>query len=73
MRAVRYIDAEVGTAVSDVPDPSPAPDEVVIAVDAGGLCGSDVHSVQNGQCQPGQILGHEFSGRIVALGTEVTG
>src|SRR6516162_848695 len=73
MRAVRYIDAEVGTAVSDVPDPSPAPDEVVIAVDACGLCGSDVHSVQNGQCQPGQILGHEFSGRIAALGAEVTG
>ena len=73
MRAVRYIDKEVGTAVDDVPDPSPAPDEVVVAVDACGLCGSDVHSVQNGNCQPGQILGHEFSGRIVALGAEVTG
>ena len=73
MRAVRYIDKEVGTAVGEVPDPSPAPDEVVVVVDACGLCGSDVHSVQNGNCQPGQILGHEFSGRIVALGAEVTG
>jgi threonine dehydrogenase-like Zn-dependent dehydrogenase len=73
MRAVRYIDAEVGTVIGEVPDPSPAPDEVVIEVDACGLCGSDVHAVQNGQCQPGQILGHEFSGRIVALGAEVTG
>ena len=73
MRAVRYIDKEVGTAVADVPDPSPAPDEVVVEVDACGLCGSDVHSVQNGQCAPGQILGHEFSGKIVALGAEVSG
>jgi threonine dehydrogenase-like Zn-dependent dehydrogenase len=73
MRAVRYIAKEVGTAVADVPDPSPAPGEVVVEVDACGLCGSDVRSVQNGQCQPGQILGHEFSGRIVALGAEVTG
>jgi threonine dehydrogenase-like Zn-dependent dehydrogenase len=73
VRAVRYIDAEVGTVIGEVPDPSPAPDEVVIEVDACGLCGSDVHAVQNGQCQPGQILGHEFSGRIVALGAEVTG
>ena len=73
MRAVRYVDAEVGTAVSEVPDPSPGPDEVVVSVDACGLCGSDVHSVQNGQCAPGQILGHEFSGRIVALGSNVTG
>ena len=32
-----------------------------------------MHSVQNGQCAPGQILGHEFSGRIVALGSNVTG
>ena len=56
----------------DVPDPSPAPGEVVIRVDACGLCGSDVHAVQNGQCAPGQILGHEFSGRIVALGADVT-
>ena len=68
MRAVLYIDKEEGTAVSDVPDPSPGPDDVVVSVDACGLCGSDVHSVQNGQCAPGQILGHEFSGRIVALG-----
>jgi len=73
VRAVRYIDKETGTAVSDVPDPSPGPDDVVIAVEACGLCGSDVHSVQNGQCAPGQILGHEFSGRIVAVGSNVTG
>jgi (R,R)-butanediol dehydrogenase / meso-butanediol dehydrogenase / diacetyl reductase len=73
VRAVRYIDKETGTAVSDAPDPSPGPDEVVVAVEACGLCGSDVHSVQNGQCAPGQILGHEFAGRIVALGSNVTG
>jgi len=73
VRAVRYIDKETGTAVSDAPDPSPGPDDVVVAVEACGLCGSDVHSVQNGQCAPGQILGHEFSGRIVALGSNVTG
>lgn len=29
--------------------------------------------MQNGQCAPGQILGHEFAGRIVALGADVTG
>ncbi|HET6187543.1 MAG TPA: alcohol dehydrogenase catalytic domain-containing protein, partial [Trebonia sp.] len=73
MRAVLYIDKEAGTAVSDMPDPSPGPDDVVVSVDACGLCGSDVHSVQNGQCAPGQILGHEFSGRIVAVGANVTG
>ena len=59
--------------VTETPDPSPAPGEVVVAVDACGLCGSDVHSLQNGQTSDGQILGHEFSGRIAALATDVTG
>jgi threonine dehydrogenase-like Zn-dependent dehydrogenase len=67
------VDQETGTTVGEVPDPSPAADEVVVAVDACGLCGSDVHSLQNGQAAPGQILGHEFSGRIVAVGSEVSG
>ncbi|HEY1703226.1 MAG TPA: alcohol dehydrogenase catalytic domain-containing protein [Trebonia sp.] len=59
--------------VAEVADPAPAADEAVVAVDACGLCGSDVHSLQNGQAGEGQILGHEFSGRIAALGRDVTG
>jgi threonine dehydrogenase-like Zn-dependent dehydrogenase len=59
--------------VADVPDPVAGPDDVVVAIEACGLCGSDVHAIQNGQAAPGQILGHEFSGRIVALGSNVTG
>jgi (R,R)-butanediol dehydrogenase / meso-butanediol dehydrogenase / diacetyl reductase len=59
--------------VAQVPDPAPAPDEVIVEVEACGLCGSDVHALQNGSTTPGQILGHEFSGRIAALGREVTG
>jgi len=45
----------------------------VVEVAACGLCGSDVHTVQHGQAADGQILGHEFSGRIAAVGREVTG
>ena len=73
MRAVLYVDQETGTAVGEVPDPSPGPDDVIVAVEACGLCGSDVHAVQNGNCAPGQVLGHEFSGRIAALGSGVSG
>src|ERR1700678_2173526 len=73
VRAVEYVDLETGTTVGEVPDPSPGPADVVVAVEACGLCGSDVHALQNGNASPGQILGHEFSGRIVALGADVTG
>ena len=73
MRAVLYVDQETGTTVGEVPDPAPGPADVIVAVEACGLCGSDVHAVQNGNCAPGQVLGHEFSGKIVALGSEVSG
>jgi threonine dehydrogenase-like Zn-dependent dehydrogenase len=73
VRAVLYVDKETGTTVGEVPDPTPGPADVIVAVEACGLCGSDVHWVQNGDCAPGQVLGHEFSGRIAALGSEVSG
>jgi (R,R)-butanediol dehydrogenase / meso-butanediol dehydrogenase / diacetyl reductase len=62
-----------GTEVADVPDPVAGPGEVVIEVEACGLCGSDVHAIEHGLTQPGQILGHEFGGRIAELGPGVTG
>lgn len=61
------------TEVTDVPDPYPAAGEVVVEVDACGLCGSDVHAVARGFARPGQILGHEFGGHVVAVGPGVTG
>jgi threonine dehydrogenase-like Zn-dependent dehydrogenase len=54
------------------PDPTvDAPDDVVIAVEACGICGSDVQilNVPPGHpATPGTILGHEFVGRVVAAG-----
>ncbi len=71
MRAVVCVPG--GTEVTDVPDPVPGVGEVVVAVEACGLCGSDVHAVAAGFARPGQILGHEFSGRIAETGRGVTG
>jgi threonine dehydrogenase-like Zn-dependent dehydrogenase len=61
-----------GVEVADVTDPVPAPDEVVVAVEACGLCGSDVHAIELGVTTPGQILGHEFAGRVVDAGASVS-
>jgi threonine dehydrogenase-like Zn-dependent dehydrogenase len=57
-----------GTEVADVPDPAPGAGQVVVQVDACGLCGSDVHAIEHGATGDGQILGHEFSGRVVEVG-----
>jgi len=60
-----------GVEVADVKDPVPAAGEVVVAVEACGLCGSDVHAIELGFTADGQILGHEFAGRVVEVGASV--
>jgi 2-desacetyl-2-hydroxyethyl bacteriochlorophyllide A dehydrogenase len=54
----------------DVADPTPAPDEVLIRVAYSGICGSELGGYlgHNSLRIPPLIMGHEFSGEIVALG-----
>lgn len=51
----------------DEPDPSVAPGEVLIEVEAVGICGSDMHAYHGHDPRrvPPLILGHELAGRIV--------
>ncbi|MCQ4041219.1 zinc-dependent alcohol dehydrogenase family protein [Streptantibioticus rubrisoli] len=59
--------------VAEVPDPTPGPREVVVEVAACGLCGTDLHILQ-GEFAPTLpvVPGHEFAGRVVAVGSQVT-
>jgi (R,R)-butanediol dehydrogenase/meso-butanediol dehydrogenase/diacetyl reductase len=60
--------------VEEVPTPEAGPSDVVVEVAACGICGSDLHTYLHGSfVEPGQIMGHEFSGRIVAAGDDVEG
>ena len=56
-----------------VADPAPGPGEVVVKVHACSICGSDVHAFhgKHPRLTFPRILGHEFSGEIVALGKSV--
>jgi (R,R)-butanediol dehydrogenase/meso-butanediol dehydrogenase/diacetyl reductase len=57
-----------------VADPEPGDGEVVLKVGRCGICGTDLHMTEaGGYGQPGSILGHEYSGEIVALGKGVSG
>ena len=67
--------------ISTLPDPEIKPDEVLIQVAAVGICGSDMHMYEHDAdgyvLYPGltrfpNILGHEFSGRVVEVGKEVS-
>ncbi|MGO3886610.1 MAG: alcohol dehydrogenase catalytic domain-containing protein, partial [Mycetocola sp.] len=56
--------------------PVPDPDQVLIRVDAVGVCGSDVHYYHEGRIgdfvvESPMVLGHEAGGVIVAVGSDV--
>jgi (R,R)-butanediol dehydrogenase/meso-butanediol dehydrogenase/diacetyl reductase len=60
--------------VEDVSPPEAGPGDVIVTVEACGICGSDLHAYEHGRfVRPGQVMGHEFSGRIAAAGARVEG
>src|SRR5512147_1934281 len=62
-------------AYEDVPRPRVAPDEVLVKVEACGICGSDVHGMHGstGRRHPPLIMGHEAAGTIAEAGAAVSG
>jgi threonine dehydrogenase-like Zn-dependent dehydrogenase len=57
--------------VETVPDPRPAADEIVIRVSYCAICGSDLHRYAYAMMSPGTIMGHEYAGVVVEVGTNV--
>ena len=74
MRAVVW--EEPGkVAVTEVADPAPGHGQLVVQVGRCGICGTDVH-IADGEFPPTPypiIPGHEFAGRVVAVGDGVPG
>jgi threonine dehydrogenase-like Zn-dependent dehydrogenase len=73
VRAAVY-EGEGRLVVREVPDPVPGQDEVLIEVEACGVCGSDVQIINvppGHPSRPPVIIGHEFVGRIRAVGQAV--
>jgi 2-desacetyl-2-hydroxyethyl bacteriochlorophyllide A dehydrogenase len=58
--------------VTTVPDPTPGPREVVVAVAGCGICGTDLH-ILDGEFAPTLpvVPGHEFAGEVVGAGADV--
>ena len=64
--------------VEERPEPDPAPDEAVVAVVYGGICGSDLHYWQHGAAgesilRAPMILGHEVVGEVVRAPADGSG
>jgi 2-desacetyl-2-hydroxyethyl bacteriochlorophyllide A dehydrogenase len=74
MQAV-VIDRPGEVDVGEVPDPKPGPEEVLVAVRACGICGTDLHVVDGefALAKYPVVPGHEFAGEVVEVGKQVNG
>lgn len=77
MRALMYTGTNA-MEVREVEEPAPAAGEVLLRIDAVGICGSDLHAYHGHDPRrvPPMILGHEFAATVVAgegAGRRVTG
>ncbi len=74
MKAITFGGVQ-SVACQDVPDPRvEAPTDALVQVRAAGICGSDLHPYHGREVglDVGTVMGHEFVGDVVALGTDVT-
>jgi len=76
MKAIVKNDRGPGNVgLREVPEPVPGRYEVKIRVEAAGICGSDLHILHGDigiPMRPPFVIGHEFSGVIVEVGSDVT-
>lgn len=71
MRAV-FVKENASVAVEETPTPSLGPGDVLVRLRSCGICGSDVEKVFGKYGQPSMRLGHEPSGVIVDVGSNVS-
>jgi len=77
MKAVVKTEAAPGAKFMDVDVPETGPRDVLIRVKAAAICGTDIHIYDwtpfaQARIKPPMIFGHECSGEVVKVGSQVT-
>jgi L-iditol 2-dehydrogenase len=74
MRAVVYV-APKQLELREVPSPRIGPEELLVKVRAATTCGTDLKTYERGYhlLKPPCLFGHEFSGDVVEVGSDVEG
>jgi threonine 3-dehydrogenase len=78
MKALVKRKAEPGIWMEDVPTPSIGPNDLLLRVHYASICGTDLHIVSwdawaQRTIKVPLVIGHEFEGTIVEIGSEVSG
>jgi (R,R)-butanediol dehydrogenase/meso-butanediol dehydrogenase/diacetyl reductase len=60
-------------ALQDEPSASCAPDGVVVSITYCGVCGTDLHAYTSGGLVPASVFGHEWTGVLTDVGSDVNG
>ena len=60
-------------AVEDLEVPEPGPGEMLVRVDACGICPTDLKKIEKGLVPGPRVFGHEIAGRVAALGPGTRG
>ena len=77
MKAAQIVEFKKPLRVGEVPDPTPGPKDVIVRVEACGICRSDWHAWMGDWSWLGLkptlpiIPGHEFGGVVEAVGSDV--
>lgn len=76
MKAI-VIHKEHDLRIDEIADEKPGPDQILVKIARGGICGSDLHYYHHGgfgtvRLKEPMILGHEVAGEIIAAGANVT-
>ncbi|MHC5230086.1 zinc-binding dehydrogenase [Enterococcus sp. LJL99] len=74
MAVTKVADGYDRMELKEIPIPKVTDDKVLIKVAYTGICGSDIHTFKGEYSNPTTpvVLGHEFSGEVVAIGGKVT-
>lgn len=72
MKAFRYYGPRQAE-IEEIPVPEIGADEILVAIKACGICGTDIKTFKRGHAKipPGAVLGHEMAGEIIAGETAV--
>jgi (R,R)-butanediol dehydrogenase / meso-butanediol dehydrogenase / diacetyl reductase len=72
MRAA-FLGGKTQLDIRTIPEPTAFAGGVVVNIDRCGVCGTDVHAYQSGSPYPVAVCGHEWTGLVSEVGSDVEG
>ena len=68
-----FVERPSEIAIKEIEPPRPNPGEILVGMQACGICGSDVEKVFGQYGKPSMLLGHEPAGIVIGTGPDVDG